>query len=153
MSSERFELRPTPHARCLFSRLYSNNIDRILFLAGKEQSASRDEIENWRVRQRRHEKNPMRFPEPLTPPLSPYSYLPPPSSLHPPPSPLVRLRSQPPCPRSELFSPQVPVQPEDDFLILACDGVWDAVSSQQAVSFVHRRLINHRDVQRASHEV
>ncbi|CAM9377811.1 unnamed protein product, partial [Laminaria digitata] len=48
---------------------------------------------------------------------------------------------------------RVPVQPDDYFLILACDGVWDAISSQQAVSFVHRKLLMHRDVQRASHEL
>lgn len=48
---------------------------------------------------------------------------------------------------------QVPIQPDDDFLILACDGVWDVVSSQQAVTYVHKRLLKHRDVQRASREV
>lgn len=47
---------------------------------------------------------------------------------------------------------QVPVQPEDDFLVLACDGIWDVMSSQQAVTYIHRRLIKHHDVQRASHE-
>ncbi|CAM9970337.1 unnamed protein product [Hapterophycus canaliculatus] len=38
-------------------------------------------------------------------------------------------------------------------MVLACDGVWDLVSSQQVVSYVHRRLLKHRDVQRASREV
>lgn len=48
---------------------------------------------------------------------------------------------------------QVLVHPDDTFLVLACDGVWDLVSSQQVVSYVHRRLLKHRDVQRASREV
>ncbi|CAN0422994.1 unnamed protein product, partial [Discosporangium mesarthrocarpum] len=41
----------------------------------------------------------------------------------------------------------------DSFLILACDGIWDVITSQQAVSFVQRRLMAHSDVQRVSREV
>lgn len=47
----------------------------------------------------------------------------------------------------------IQVTEEDSFLILACDGVWDALTCQQAVSYVHRRLLTHRDVQRAAVEL
>lgn len=43
--------------------------------------------------------------------------------------------------------------PADSFLILASDGLWGVLSNQQAVSFVHRRLLTHRDVQRAAVEL
>jgi len=33
-------------------------------------------------------------------------------------------------------------QPNDEFMVIACDGVWDVVSSQQAVDFIRRRLGN-----------
>ncbi|KAJ0747987.1 putative protein-serine/threonine phosphatase [Helianthus annuus] len=29
---------------------------------------------------------------------------------------------------------------DDDFLVLACDGIWDCMSSQQLVDFVHEQL-------------
>jgi serine/threonine protein phosphatase PrpC len=45
------------------------------------------------------------------------------------------------------------VQPEDSFVIIATDGVWDVMSSIEAVSFVHRRLLFHHDIQRVSREL
>jgi len=48
-------------------------------------------------------------------------------------------------PQEQLISatPDVRVfrrQPNDEFMVLACDGVWDVISSQQAVDFVRSRL-------------
>jgi len=31
-------------------------------------------------------------------------------------------------------------EPGDEFVLIACDGIWDVMSNQQAVDFVHRRL-------------
>ncbi|CAM9323464.1 unnamed protein product, partial [Phaeothamnion confervicola] len=53
--------------------------------------------------------------------------------------------------RPEITS--VAVTSADAFLLLACDGVWDVMTSQQAVNYVQRRLLAHRDVQRASREL
>lgn len=41
----------------------------------------------------------------------------------------------------------------DEFAIIACDGLWDVMSSQQAVNFVRKRLKEHGDVQLASSEL
>jgi hypothetical protein len=41
----------------------------------------------------------------------------------------------------------------DEFIILACDGIWDVMTSQQAVNFVRRRLLAHRDARRAAQEL
>jgi protein phosphatase 2C family protein 2/3 len=48
-----------------------------------------------------------------------------------------------------------PVQ--DEFLILACDGLWDVFSSQEAVDFVRNRLrqmpVTEQDPQRVAREL
>ncbi|KAG5177436.1 phosphatase 2C-like domain-containing protein [Tribonema minus] len=48
---------------------------------------------------------------------------------------------------------EVEVQPDDGFLILASDGIWGFVKSQQAVNLVQRRLLNHGSAQQASQEL
>lgn len=42
---------------------------------------------------------------------------------------------------------------DDEFLLLACDGVFDVLSSQQAVSIVGTELEEHGDVRRAAQAV
>ncbi|KAH0484384.1 MAG: hypothetical protein KVP17_004759 [Porospora cf. gigantea B] len=37
-----------------------------------------------------------------------------------------------------------PLQKDDDFVILACDGIWDCQSNQDAVNFVRSRLTEYR---------
>lgn len=41
------------------------------------------------------------------------------------------------------------ITPGDDFLLLACDGVWDVMSNQDAVEFLLRALGDHNDLERA----
>ena len=48
----------------------------------------------------------------------------------------------------ELFDPAT-----DEFLVLACDGVWDVMTVHQVVWFVRRRLLEHGDVQQAAEEL
>jgi serine/threonine protein phosphatase PrpC len=45
------------------------------------------------------------------------------------------------------------VSPEDQFLLLASDGLFDVLSSQQVVNFVSRKLRTHGDVQLAAQEL
>ena len=55
-----------------------------------------------------------------------------------------------------LAEPEVykePVSPQDEFIVLACDGVYDVMTSQQVVSYVRRRLLQHGDVQMAAQEL
>ncbi|GAB9465159.1 hypothetical protein Gpo141_00002576 [Globisporangium polare] len=45
------------------------------------------------------------------------------------------------------------VSDEDEFLLLASDGLFDVLSSQQCVNFIRRKLLTHGDVQLAAQEV
>ncbi len=41
----------------------------------------------------------------------------------------------------------------DEFVVLACDGVWDVMSPEQVVHYVRRRLLEHGDPQQAAEEL
>ncbi|ETW09048.1 CAMKK/CAMKK-META protein kinase [Aphanomyces invadans] len=47
----------------------------------------------------------------------------------------------------------LPVSPVDEFLLLASDGLFDVLSSQQAINFIRRKLREHGDVQLAAQEL
>lgn len=34
---------------------------------------------------------------------------------------------------------KVPIKPENDFLIIACDGIWDCFTNEQAVKYVRTK--------------
>lgn len=38
------------------------------------------------------------------------------------------------------------VDGDEEFLVLACDGIWDCLSSQQVVDFVRRQIANGKDL-------
>lgn len=42
---------------------------------------------------------------------------------------------------------------DDEFLIIACDGIWDAMSNQEAVSIVGRELMYHNDPEQCAREL
>lgn len=38
------------------------------------------------------------------------------------------------------------ITPEDEFIIIACDGIWDVLSSQKAISLVRRKIAERKDL-------
>nr|BAN65144.1 protein phosphatase 2C, putative [Babesia bovis] len=36
-----------------------------------------------------------------------------------------------------------PLTDQDEFVVLACDGIWDCKSNQQVIDFVRSRLVDH----------
>ncbi|CAI9119050.1 OLC1v1020711C1 [Oldenlandia corymbosa var. corymbosa] len=48
---------------------------------------------------------------------------------------------------------QIMLTEEDEFLIIACDGIWDVMSNQDAVRVVHRELRQHGDPQESAREL
>lgn len=45
------------------------------------------------------------------------------------------------------------LEAEDEFLLLACDGLWDVFSSQRAIEFARSRLQQHNDPQQCSQDL
>ncbi|XP_059631991.1 probable protein phosphatase 2C 49 [Cornus florida] len=48
---------------------------------------------------------------------------------------------------------QVELTEDDEFLIIGCDGIWDVMSNEEAVSLVRRELRLHDDLQRCAREL
>jgi serine/threonine protein phosphatase PrpC len=49
-------------------------------------------------------------------------------------------RSERPAVKAEPDIHRTALQSQDDFVVLATDGLWDVMSSQQAIKFIHRHL-------------
>ncbi|RRT68776.1 hypothetical protein B296_00032040 [Ensete ventricosum] len=42
--------------------------------------------------------------------------------------------------RKKVIVTKVELCDDDDFIVLACDGIWDCMSSQQLVDFIHEHI-------------
>ena len=43
--------------------------------------------------------------------------------------------------------------PEDEFLVLACDGVWDVMTNEEVVDYIHSRLLINDDLPKVCEEL
>ncbi|CAI9774252.1 unnamed protein product [Fraxinus pennsylvanica] len=48
---------------------------------------------------------------------------------------------------------QIVLTEDDEFLIMGCDGIWDVISSQQAVSLMRRGLRRHDDPEQCAKDI
>ena len=59
-------------------------------------------------------------------------------------------------PTTVVATPEVfvePVSEADEFMVIATDGLWDVMASQEVVNFVRSRLSEHRDLARVAKEL
>lgn len=59
---------------------------------------------------------------------------------------------------NQMISPLPDIQtlkltPEDSFMVIACDGIWNSMSSQQVCDFVNERLDSHEKLSTIAEEV
>ena len=47
----------------------------------------------------------------------------------------------------------LPLTPDDEFVVLGCDGIWDVMTNQGAVTFLRERIAEHGDASLACEEL